>query len=107
MVDVKELNDNNFKSSVIESSKVSVVDFFAPWCGPCRKMADIISQVAEEFQGQINVFKLNTDENIKIAQEYSISSIPTMLIFKNGEAKERLVGLMPKSNLIKNIEKYL
>lgn len=107
MADIKDINDNNFQANVIESSKVTVVDFFAPWCGPCKKMAEVISQISEEYSDNINVYKLNTDENLKIAQDYSISSLPTVLIFKDGEAKERLVGLMPKSSVVKNIEKYL
>ena len=107
MADIQEINDSNFKNNVINSDNVTVVDFFAPWCGPCRKMADVMAQLADEYQGKISVYKLNTDDNIKTAKEYSISSLPSILIFKNGEAKERLVGLMPKSSLINNIEKYL
>ncbi len=107
MADIQEINDSNFKNNVIDSDNVTVVDFFAPWCGPCRKMADVMAQLADEYQGKISVYKLNTDDNIKTAKEYSISSLPSILIFKNGEAKERLVGLMPKSSLINNIEKYL
>lgn len=107
MTNIQEINDNDFKNKVIDSDEVTVVDFFAPWCGPCRKMADVISQIADDYNGKISVYKLNTDDNIKTAKEYSISSLPSILIFKNGEAKERLVGLMPKSSLINNIEKYL
>lgn len=107
MADIQEINDSNFKNNVIDSKNVTVVDFFAPWCGPCRKMADVMAQLADEYQGKISVYKLNTDDNIKTAKEYSISSLPSILIFQNGEAKERLVGLMPKSSLINNIEKYL
>ena len=107
MANITELNENNFKNHVTDKNDVTVVDFYAPWCGPCRKMSDVMAQIAEEYQGKINVYKLNTDENIKVAQDFSISSLPTILIFKDGEAKERLVGLMPKSNLVNNIEKYL
>ncbi|MBQ2644393.1 thioredoxin [bacterium] len=107
MTDIIEINDNNFQSQVIDNSKLVVVDFFAPWCGPCKKMADVISQIADEYNDKVHVCKLNTDESLKTAQDFAISSIPTILIFKDGEPKERLVGLMPKSSLIKNIEKYL
>ena len=107
MADITELNDNNFKSDVIDSGNLTVVDFFAPWCGPCRKMADVLAQLADDYQGKVNIYKLNTDANIKTAQDYSVSSLPTILIFKDGEEKERLVGLMPKSSLIKNIDKHL
>lgn len=107
MANIQEVNDNTFQSYVLESAQITVVDFYAPWCGPCRKMADVMAQIAEEYQGKVNVYKLNTDECLKTAKEYSISSLPSILIFKGGEAKERLVGLMPKSSIINNIEKYL
>jgi thioredoxin 1 len=102
-----EVTDTTFEQEVKNSSIPVLVDFWAPWCGPCRKIAPIIDEIAEEFQGRIKVVKLNTDENIKTAQEYSISGIPSLLIFKNGEAVERLVGLMQKSNLQSSIEKYI
>lgn len=107
MANIQEVNDNTFQSHVLEAAQLTVVDFYAPWCGPCRKMADVMAQIAEEYQGKVNVYKLNTDESLKTAKEYSISSLPSILIFKGGEAKERLVGLMPKSSIINNIEKYL
>ncbi|MCR5260845.1 MAG: thioredoxin [Candidatus Gastranaerophilales bacterium] len=107
MADIKDINDNNFQAKVLEAANLTIVDFFAPWCGPCKKMAEVIGVIADEYAGKVDVYKLNTDENLKIAQEYSISSLPTVLIFKDGEPKERLVGLMPKSAIIKNIEKYL
>jgi len=102
-----EVTDTTFEQEVKNSSIPVLVDFWAPWCGPCRKIAPIIDEIAEEFQDRIKVVKLNTDENIKTAQEYSISGIPSLLIFKNGEAVERLVGLMQKSSLQSSVEKYI
>ncbi len=107
MVNIQDVSDANFQSQILDSAEPVVVDFYAPWCGPCRKMADVLSQVADDYQGKVKFFKINTDENIKTAKEFSISSLPSVLIYKDGEAKERLVGLMPKSSLINNIEKYL
>lgn len=104
---VQEINDNNFESKVINSENISIVDFWAPWCGPCRKMSAVIDEVATEFQGKINVFKINTDDNLKSAKEYSISGLPSILIFKDGKPIERLVGLMPKDTLANNIKKHL
>lgn len=104
---VREINDNNFDIEVINSPDLTVVDFWAPWCGPCRKMSAVIDEVANEFEGRVNICKINTDENLKSAKEYSISGLPSILIFKNGKAIERLVGLMPKNTLANNIKKHL
>lgn len=104
---VREINDNNFENEVINSQIISIVDFWAPWCGPCRKMSAVIDEVANEFEGKVNVCKINTDENLKSAKEYSISGLPSILIFKKGKPIERLVGLMPKDTLSNNIKKHL
>mgnify|MGYP002615635328 FL=1 len=104
---VREINDNNFENIVINSENLSIVDFWAPWCGPCRKMSAVIDEVANEFEGKVNVCKINTDENLKSAKEYSISGLPSILIFKDGKPIERLVGLMPKDTLSNNIKKHL
>ena len=102
-----EVNDATFENNVLKSNELAVVDFWAPWCGPCRKLGPVIDEVASEVQGKVNIYKLNTDENLKTAKEYSISGLPSILIFKNGQAVERLVGLMPKSTLVNNIQKHL
>lgn len=107
MANIEEVNDNNFKARVLDKNGVTVVDFFAPWCGPCRKMAEVLAQIADEYQGKINIYKLNTDENLETAKSMSISSLPSVLVYKDGEALERMVGLMPKSVIISNIEKHL
>ncbi len=107
MGNLTELNETNFDDEVIKADKLTVVDFWAPWCGPCRKLTPVLEEIATEFDGKIKLAKVNTDENLKLAQRFSISALPSILIFKNGEPVERLVSLMPKSALISNITKHI
>lgn len=102
-----EVNDNTFEQEVINSSELTVVDFWAPWCGPCRKLGPVLDEIGQEYAGKIKIVKVNTDENLKTAKEYSVSGLPSILIFKDGNPLERLVGLMPKSSIVSNIEKHL
>ena len=107
MSNALDINDSTFEQEVINSTELTIVDFWAPWCGPCRKLGPVLDEVAQEFEGKIKVVKLNTDENLKTAKEFSVSGLPTLLMFKDGKAVERLVGLMPKTSIVSNIEKYL
>ena len=104
---VKEVCKNSFNAEIIDSDKLTVVDFYANWCGPCRKLAPLLEEVETELSEKVKFAKLDTDENIDLAKEYQVSGLPTLLVFKNGEVVERLVGLMPKSSIITNIEKHI
>ena len=103
---VLEINSENFENEVLAHNGVIVVDFFANWCGPCRKLAPLLEEVESELS-QVKFAKINTDENLEMAKKYQVSGLPTLMVFKNGEAVERLVGLMPKSSIITNIEKHI
>ncbi|MHB8156642.1 MAG: thioredoxin [Desulfocucumaceae bacterium] len=102
-----EINEDIFEKEVIKSDKPVLVDFWAPWCGPCRSLAPIIEDLSKEFEGRVKVCKVNVDNNKEIAGKYGIMSIPTMMLFKNGKVAEQLVGLTQKSVLAKKLEGLL
>lgn len=104
---VQEINTENFDKEVISHNGVIVVDFFANWCGPCRKLGPILEEVEQELASKVKFAKINTDDNLEMAKKYQVSGLPTLMVFKNGEAVERMVGLMPKSSIITNIEKHV
>ena len=99
-----EISDNDFKEEVLEADLPVLVDFWTSWCGPCKMLAPLIKEVAEKYSGRLKVGKLNVDDNPLTASKYEIMSIPTLIIFKKGEAKERITGLVSKSELESKIE---
>ena len=101
------VTDASFPNEVLESSVPVLVDFWAPWCGPCRMVAPVVDEIAEQYEGQIKVVKLNTDENPQVASQYGIRSIPTLMIFKDGQRVDMVVGAVPKTTLANTLEKYL
>lgn len=101
------VTDETFDQEVIESSVPVLVDFWAPWCGPCRMVAPVVEEIAEQYVGQVKVVKVNTDDSPGVASKYGIRSIPTLMIFKGGQRVDMVVGAVPKTTLANTLEKYL
>lgn len=97
--------DQNFEAEVIKSDKPVLVDFWAPWCGPCQVMGPIVEELAKDVEGKVKVGKMNVDENSEVAQKYGIMSIPTIIIFKDGKIAKQLVGVQAKETLKAELEK--
>ncbi len=100
----KEFTDSNFNDDALKSDIPVLVDFWAEWCGPCRMLTPIVDELYTEYSGKAIIGKLNVDENPEVAAKYGVRSIPTLLIFKNGELVDKQVGVVPKSTLVKKLE---
>ncbi len=99
-----ELKDNNFNNEI--SQGVVLVDFWAPWCGPCKMLSPVLEEVAGHFEN-VKFFKVNVDENVETAQKFTVASIPTLILFKNGEMVDKIIGFRPKEELVSFIEKHI
>lgn len=104
---VVEFTDDNFDTEVLQSSQPVLVDFWAPWCGPCRLIAPTVEELSNDYSGRVKVGKLNTDDNPKVASSYGISAIPTVLLFKGGQIVDKFVGVQPKTRMSSAMDGHL
>jgi thioredoxin 1 len=104
---ITDVTDNNFQAEVLENDKPVLVDFWAPWCGPCRVIAPSLEEIADEQSDQLRIVKLNVDENQQTAAKYGVMSIPTLIVFKGGEPAHTIVGALPKKRLVQELEPAL
>ena len=104
---IKEINDKDFSEQVIKASKIVVVDFWAPWCGPCKMLGPVLEEVQKELGEKVEFLKINVDDNPVTSETYKVSSIPTVIIFKNGEISNKLVGFRPKQEITALIQNNL
>ena len=101
------ISSEEFNNLVEHVEGIAVVDFFATWCGPCKMLAPVFQEVGNELEGKANFYKIDIDQSLDIARQFSVSTVPTVIIFRNGEPIERLVGFMPKENLLSKIREYI
>ncbi|TAN20085.1 MAG: thioredoxin [Chitinophagaceae bacterium] len=102
-----EFTDSNFQNNVLESEKLSMVDFWAEWCGPCRAIGPVVEELSKDYAGKVNVGKVNVDQNPQVSMQYGITSIPAILFIKGGKVVDRQIGAVPKSILEKKIQAHL
>jgi len=107
MAKPREVTDSTFEQEVLRASKPVLVDFWAPWCGPCRMVAPVVEELAVEYDGKVEFVKLNTDDNPNTAVKYGIRSIPTLLVFKDGQPVGQIIGFRPKSDLKQRLDAVL
>jgi len=107
MANINEISDTNFKNEVLQSNVPVLVDFWAPWCGPCRALAPVLEELAGEYAGRAKIVKLNVDDHQSAAATYGVRSIPNLIIFKNGQVAQQIVGAVPKTKLTQALDAAL
>ena len=104
---VREVSDDSFETEVVKSATPVFVDFWAPWCGPCRSVAPIVEELASQYDGKVKMAKINVDDSPEVAQKFMVTSIPTFILFKSGQVADRMLGAVPRSEFVKFIDRNL
>lgn len=104
MADVQQISDASFDSDVLQADVPVLIDFWAPWCGPCKAIAPVVEELAGEYDGRLKVVKMNVDDNPQTPAQYGVRGIPNLILFKSGEVKQQIVGAVPKGHLVKAID---
>ncbi len=104
MADILQISDDSFDGDVLKAEVPVLIDFWAPWCGPCKAIAPIVEELATEYDGKLKIVKMNVDDNPRTPSQYGVRGIPNLILFKGGEVKEQIVGAVPKAQLVKAID---
>ncbi len=107
MANVQPVSDDTFQSEVLQANTPVLIDFWAPWCGPCRAIGPVVEELAGEYDGRLKVVKMNVDDNPKTPAQFGVRGIPNLILFKGGEVKEQIVGAVPKAHLVKAIDRIV
>ncbi|MBI4515764.1 MAG: thioredoxin [Deltaproteobacteria bacterium] len=107
MANIVEVSDASFEQEVLQAAVPVLIDFWAPWCGPCKAIAPVVEQLSQEYAGKLKVVKLNVDDNPQTPSKYGVRGIPNLIIFKSGQVQDQIVGAVPKAHLVKAIDRVL
>ena len=107
MGDVQQVNDSSFEADVLKSDLPVLIDFWAPWCGPCKQISPVVDELAKEYAGRLKIVKMNVDDNPQTPSKYGVRGIPNLILFKGGQVRDQIVGAVPKAQLVKAINQVV